>query len=204
MKLYETPSTPNCLRVSLFLAEKGMDIPREIIDVRAGDNLKEDFCKKSVNGLVPTLELDNGDYLCESIAICRYFEEIHPHPALFGQSHLERAQIEMWQRIIELQGIVLIAQAIRNLKQVYKDRENCIEDWGYEALLRFRKILPKIEAQLAAHQYIAGSSFSVADISTFIMLKMASKMEIEIDQQWPSIHRWQKEISQRPAFAALS
>lgn len=203
MKLYETPSTPNCLRVSLFLAEKGLDIPREIIDVRAGDNLKEDFYNKSVNGLVPTLELDTGEYLCESIAICRYFEEIHPHPALFGTSHIEKARIEMWQRIIELQGIVLIAQAIRNLTQIYKDRENCVEDWGHEALLRFRKLLPKLETQLKTTPYIAGDNFSVADISAFIMLKMATRIDIVIDHRWPNIHRWQKDIQQRPAFASI-
>lgn len=200
MKLYETPTTPNCLRVNIFLREKGLDIKRESIDVRAGDNLTTPFKQKSINGFVPVLELDSGEYICESIAICRYIEAIHPQPNLFGQTPEEIAKVEMWQRIIELQGITLIAQAIRNIKKIYQDRENCIEAWGREALLRFQHILPKLETQLTKQNYIAGQRFTVADISAYIMLKMSSLLDVNIDERWPSIMKWQETLSKRPAF----
>ncbi|CAG9001667.1 MAG: Glutathione S-transferase GST-6.0 [Candidatus Celerinatantimonas neptuna] len=200
MKLYEMPATPNCLRVNIFLREKGLDIKRENLDLRAGDNLTTSFQQKSINGLVPVLELDSGEYICESIAICRYIEALHPQPNLFGQSPEEIAKVEMWQRIIELQGITLIAQALRNIKKIYQDRENCIEAWGKEALLRFKQILPKLENQLSQNNYIAGQRFTVADISAYVMLKIAPMLDIIIDEKWPSIAKWQETLSQRPAF----
>ncbi|MFM2481320.1 glutathione S-transferase family protein [Celerinatantimonas sp. YJH-8] len=200
MKLYEMPITPNCLRVNLFIREKGIEIDREQLDVRAGDNLTAAFQAKSINGLVPVLELDSGEYLCESVAICRYLEALHPTPNLFGIGGEEQARIEMWQRLIEFQGIILVAQAVRNLKKVYQDRENCIEDWGHEALSRFRTLLPKLNTRLSQSSYLAGERFTIADISAFVMLKMASVLDIHVDHRLPALAHWQAQIAQRPAF----
>ena len=149
MKLYELAPTPSARRVSIFLAEKGIEVPRVNVDIRGGENLSAEFKAKSVNGRIPLLELDDGSYLCESVAICRYLDEIHPSErSLFGNTPLERAKVEMWQRIIELQGLMVGFQAFRNLSGVYKDRENCVESWGVESRQRVIDFLPSLDKQL--------------------------------------------------------
>lgn len=99
MKLYETAMTPSCRRVSIFLKELGIDVERVQVDVRGGENLSDTFKSKSLNGKVPLLELDEGTTLCESVAICRYFDLTYPNThKLFGDSALEQAQVEMWHQ----------------------------------------------------------------------------------------------------------
>lgn len=116
MKLYETAMTPSCKRVSIFLKEIGGEVERIALNVREGDNLSEPFKSKSVNGKVPLLELDDGTTICESVAICRYLDEAFENDlALFGANQLERAQVEMWHRVVEFQGLNAAFQAFRNM-----------------------------------------------------------------------------------------
>lgn len=134
MKLYETAMTPSCRRVSIFLKELGIDVERIQVDVRGGENLSDTFKSKSLNGKVPLLELDEGTTLCESVAICRYFDLAYPNMhKLFGDSALEQAQVEMWHRLVEFQGLYAGFQAFRNLSGIYKDREHCVYAWGKRA-----------------------------------------------------------------------
>ncbi len=131
MKIYELGPAPSARRVSIFLAEKGIEVERQHIDIRGGENLSEDFKAKSLNGQIPVLELDDGTTICESVAICRYFDEAYPTEySLFGNNALEKAQVEMWQRLVELRGLLVAMQAFRNISGIYQDRENCIADWG--------------------------------------------------------------------------
>lgn len=137
MKLYETAMTPSCRRVSIFLKELGIDVERVQVDVRGGENLSDTFKSKSLNGKVPLLELDEGTTLCESVAICRYFDLTYPNThKLFGDSALEQAQVEMWHRVVEFQGLYAGFQAFRNLSGIYKDREHCVYAWGEESKAR--------------------------------------------------------------------
>ncbi|MCH1928832.1 glutathione S-transferase [Shewanella sp. A25] len=205
MKLYELAPTPSARRVSIFLAEKGIEVPRVHVDIRGGENLSPDFKAKSLNGRIPLLELDDGSYLCESVAICRYLEEIHPsETSLFGNSPLERAKVEMWQRIIELQGITAGFQAFRNLTGIYKDRETCVEAWGAESRKRVVEFLPTLENQLAQSPYVAGENFSIADISAFVFISFIKNLEIHTEGDLPHIHAWYQKIAQRPAVLSLT
>ncbi|GAL17329.1 glutathione S-transferase [Vibrio maritimus] len=117
MKLYEQAATVSCKRLNLFLREIGVtDLERVEINVREGDNLDQGYQDKSVNGKVPLLELDDGTHLSETVAISRYFDEITPNDLnLFGQNTVERAKVEMWNRIVEIDGIQNAFQAFRNL-----------------------------------------------------------------------------------------
>lgn len=128
MKLYETAMTPSCKRVNIFLKEIGGDVERVAINVRDGDNLTDSFKQKSVNGKVPVLEFDDGTTICESVAICRYFDEEFSNDLnLFGGNQRERAQVEMWHRVVEFQGLYAAFQAFRNISAIYQDRENCVK-----------------------------------------------------------------------------
>lgn len=205
MKLYELAPTPSARRVSIFLAEKGINIERVTVDIRGGENLSPEFKAKSLNGRIPLLELDDGSYLCESVAICRYLEEIHPSDhSLFGNNPLERAKVEMWQRIIELQGLMPAFQAFRNITGVYKDRENCLEAWGQESRQRTFEFLPLLEQQLTKSDYIAGDNFSIADISAYIFISFIKNLEINIDNKLQHLSAWFAKIAQRPAVVSLA
>lgn len=114
MRLYDMTLAPNPRRVRIFLAEKGIEVPRVEIDIQKGENLEPDYLAINPRGVVPTLVLDDGTILDESIAICRYFEALQPEPNLFGRDPLEIARVEAWQRRIEFEGLFNIAAAFRN------------------------------------------------------------------------------------------
>ncbi|MDR9765252.1 glutathione S-transferase [Shewanella baltica] len=205
MKLYELAPTPSARRVNIFLAEKGIEVPRVNVDIRGGENLSAEFKAKSVNGRIPLLELDDGSYLCESIAICRYLEEIHPSVnSLFGNTPLERAKVEMWQRIIELQGLMVGFQAFRNLSGVYKDRENCVESWGAESRQRVIDFLPSLDQQLSKSPFVAGDEFSIADISAYVFISFIKNLDIEVTDSLPHLKAWFITMVQRPAIVSLT
>lgn len=201
MKLHEFAPAPNARRVRLFLAEKKIDIPSVHVDIRGGENLTDKFKAMSPNGRIPFLELDDGTTICESIAICRYLDAAFPTDhSLFGSTPAEIGKVEMWNRIVELQGLFTAFQAFRNLTGIYSDRERCIEAWGEESKLRNIEFLPVLEERLSQSTYLAGEHFSVADISAYIMVDFIKHIDIHIDDSMPSIQRWYKQVSQREAF----
>ncbi|EGQ7938877.1 glutathione S-transferase [Vibrio vulnificus] len=205
MKLYETEMTPSCRRVTLFLAEIGASVERVQLNVREGDNLKPEFLQKSVNGKVPMLELDDGTTLCESVAICRYFDEIHLNEmALFGRDALEKAQVEMWHRVVEFQGLYAAFQAFRNITAIYQDRETCVEAWGVESKKRVEAFLPVLEKRLSESTYVATEHFTIVDITAFIFVTFAVKgLELAVFEQFSHIQKWYEQVSNRAAFQPL-
>ncbi|OLQ81433.1 glutathione S-transferase [Photobacterium proteolyticum] len=200
MKIYELGPAPSARRVSIFLAEIGIDVERQQVDIRGGENLSETFRAISLNGQIPVLELDDGTTICESVAICRYFDEAFPtEQSLFGNSALEKAQIEMWQRLVELRGLLVAMQAFRNISGIYQDRENCITAWGEESRQRLVDFLPTLEKQLSKTTYVAGDSFSIADITAVILCDFMKNLEIHIDENLPNLQRWYQLVSARPS-----
>ncbi|MBL1378624.1 glutathione S-transferase family protein [Zobellella iuensis] len=201
MKLYELATTPSARRLNIFLAEKGVDIARIQVDVRAGANLTEEFKAISANGRIPLLELDDGSYLCESVDICRYFDELYPDElALFGDSPLARARVEMWHRIVELDGLIPAFQAFRNLSGVYRDRETCVPAWGEESRARVQAFLPRLERRLAEADYLAGERYSIADIAAYVLIGFLPRLGMEVTSM-PHIQRWLARVNGRPALA---
>ncbi|ODY13574.1 glutathione S-transferase [Vibrio parahaemolyticus] len=202
MKLYETAMTPSCKRVSIFLKEIGGDVERIALNVRDGENLAEDFKQKSVNGKVPLLELEDGTTICESVAICRYLDEAFENDlALFGANQLERAQVEMWHRVVEFQGLYAAFQAFRNITAIYQDRENCVAAWGEESKSRVLEFLPTLDKRLSESEYIATDQFSVVDITGYIFIGFAvNGLSIEVFEKYPNIARWFEQVSARDAF----
>ncbi|HCG9596775.1 TPA: glutathione S-transferase [Vibrio parahaemolyticus] len=202
MKLYETAMTPSCKRVSIFLKEIGGEVERVALNVREGDNLSESFKQKSVNGKVPLLELDDGTTICESVAICRYLDEAFENDlALFGANQLERAQVEMWLRVVEFQGLYAAFQAFRNITAIYQDRENCVTAWGEESKSRVLEFLPTLDKRLSESEYIATDQFSIVDITGYIFIGFAvNGLSIEVFEKYPNIARWFEQVSARDAF----
>lgn len=202
MKLYETAMTPSCKRVSIFLKEIGGEVERIALNVREGDNLSEPFKSKSVNGKVPLLELDDGTTICESVAICRYLDEAFENDlALFGANQLERAQVEMWHRVVEFQGLYTAFQAFRNITAIYQDRENCVAAWGDESKSRVLEFLPILDKRLSESEYIATDNFTIVDITGYIFVGFAvNGLSIEVFETYPNIARWFEQVSVRETF----
>lgn len=202
MKLYETAMTPSCKRVSIFLKEIGAEVERVALNVREGDNLSEAFKSKSVNGKVPLLELDDGTTICESVAICRYLDEAFENDlALFGANQLERAQVEMWHRVVEFQGLYTAFQAFRNITAIYQDRENCVAAWGDESKSRVLEFLPILDKRLSESEHIATDNFTIVDITGYIFVGFAvNGLSIEVFETYPNIARWFEQVSVREAF----
>lgn len=201
MKLYQLAPSPSARRVGIFMKEIGVEIESVHVDIRGGANLTEEFLGKSANGRIPLLELDDGTYICESVAICRYLEATSdPLPqSLFGNGALEQAQVEMWHRIVEFQGLYTALQAFRNISGVYADRENCVPSWGEESKARLISFLPTLNTQLASHKFIAGEHFSIADITLFVLINFAKNIDVEIPEELNHLALWFKTVAARPS-----
>ena len=141
MKLHESPS-PNARRVHVFMAEKGIEMERVPVDIRAGENITPEFLAKNPGGRVPVLELDDGTFIGESVAICRYLEALQGEPDLFGEGALQSAQVEMWQRRVELNFMAEVAGAFRNITGFFKDRETCVESGAASVPKKRQKLWP--------------------------------------------------------------
>ncbi len=202
MKLYEFAPSPSARRVTIFAKEIGLSLESIPVDIRGGENLSPEFLEKSPNGRVPLLELDDGSFLCESVAICRYLEatEANGGKSLFGDNILEQVTIEMWHRIVEFQGLFPAMQAFRNITGLYKDRENVVPQWGDESKKRVIDFFPVLDKQLSENTFLAGEEFTIVDISAFVMLNICEKLDFQMPEQLNHLDRWYQAMSQRPCF----
>ncbi len=210
VKLYDMALAPNPRRVRIFLAEKGIEIPRVEIDIQKGENLEPAYLAVNPRGVVPTLVLDNGTILDESIAICRYFEALQPEPNLFGRDPLEIARVESWQRRIEFEGLFNIAAAFRNSRPAYADRAAPgagpptpqIPELAERGLLLARSFLDTMEQRFAQSPFVAGDRYTVADITAIVCLDFARWVGLKAEQAHPRVAAWQREMRKRPSTAA--
>ena len=201
MKLHESPS-PNARRVTVFMAEKGIECEKVSVDIRGGENIQSEYLRKNPAGRVPVLELDDGSFISESMAICRYLEAIQPEPNLFGVSAIEIANVEMWQRRVELNLFSEIAGAFRNITGFFKDRETCVEEWGRVCAEKAPKALSMFDDQLSINEYLAGERFTVADITLAVTLDFAEMVKVAPLPTLDNISRWREGVVARTSLAA--
>ena len=204
MKIHGNRFYGNPRRVSIFLAEKGIDISFVDVDLRQGEQHTPEFLLRSPAGQVPVLELDDGTCLAETLAICRYFEELQPLPCLFGRTPLERAQVEMWQRLVEFKLLVPASEYFRHTSPSalpFEPRQ--IKEWGELNRQRALDGMTLLDGQLAAAEFIAGALFSVADITALFSLEGLGRFRgLEIGAGHANLQRWYAAVSQRPSAIA--
>lgn len=203
MKIYDYRlPAPNPRRVRIFLAEKGLKVPLEEIDIIRGKNREPEFLKKNPLGGIPVLELDDGKFIAESVAICRYFEELHPQPSLFGTGAEEKATIEMWNRRIELALFVPIGMVWAHLHELTKARVKQIPELGHAQ----RKVVDTryqwLDQELGHRKFLAGDKYSIADISALCAIDFAKFNNISIPPEQKNLTRWHTEVSSRPSANA--
>jgi glutathione S-transferase len=202
MKIYNSPAAPNPRRVRVFLAEKGIQVPYEDIDIGKAVNRQPAFLEKNPMAGVPVLELDDGTCIAESIAICRYFEEQQPEPPLFGIGARERAEVDMWNRRMEFQILQPIADSFRQRHEFFKGRIRQCPDYAEVQRQNAEDNLKWLDRELANRHFIAGDRFSVADITAMIALDFGRVSKIIIQPDQKNLARWHAEVSARPSAKA--
>jgi glutathione S-transferase len=202
MKIYNSPTAPNPRRVRVFLAEKGVQVPYEDVDIGKAVNRQPEFRKKNPMAGVPVLELDDGTCIAESVAICRYFEELHPEPNLFGLGAKERAQVDMWNRRMEFNLLQPIADTFRQRHEFFKGRIRQVPEYADIQRLNAEDSLKWLDGELANRKFIAGDRFTIADITAMIAVDFGRVSKIAIQPDQKNLARWHAEVSARPSAKA--
>ena len=216
MKLLDSQPAPNPRRVRVFLAEKGIRFGADesgsdavqlvAVDMSAGEHRSEAALARNPMGQIPVLELDDGTCIGESVAICRYFEAIRPEPPLFGATPVEQAQVEMWNRRVELGLLSNVGIAWRNGPIVAKmapGRFRQIPEAKEDGEKAARSFYRRVDGWLADREFLAGERISIADITALCTIDFATKLvDLKPDAQFEQLWRWHAAMSARPSADA--
>lgn len=204
MRLHQDPRAPNPRRVRIYLAEKGLADQVTLVEVPLATRANEEpaFLARNPIGLVPVLELDDGRHLRESMAIIRYLEELHPDPPLCGTDAWSRATIEMWNRTAELEVLFPVAQVFRNSHAFWQGRLRQAPEFADIMREHTLKRMAWLDRELAARPYLAGDTFSVADITLLCGLDFGKVSNLRVGDETPNLLRWHREVSARPSAKA--
>lgn len=202
MKLYDFVGAPNPKKVRVYLAEKGITVPIEAVNIVAGENRTPEFLKRNPLGGLPVLELDDGSYLTESLAIMEYFEELHPKPPMIGSSPLERAHVREIERIAE-QGVLLrIATIFQNTHPFMAGRLKQSADAAENARKQLATFLNVLDRRIGKQPFVAGERPTIADCTLFAAVDFAEFAQVPIDPACANVVRWQQSFRQRPSAQA--
>jgi glutathione S-transferase len=203
MKLYDAGRAPNPRRTRIFLAEKGISVPSEQVDMMAMQHKTPEYTAINPLQRMPALVLDDGTVITESIAICRYFEALQPEPPLFGVRPTEIALGEMWNRRCELNLMLGVAQVFRHTHPSMKELEvPQVPEWAEANRPRVAEFLKILDKQVQTHPFVAGERFSVADITAMIAVDFMKPSRIAMPEGLASLQRWYAEVSARPSARA--
>ena len=205
MKLFDFKRAPNPRRARIIIAEKGLDIPIVPVNLYSREQLSPEFLAINPAGTLPVLETDDGAYLTETVAICHYLECLHPEPRLLGKGATEEALVLQWNNIVEQAGFFAIAETLRNWSPGFRDHVfpgpvaypqiPLLIDRGRK---RTEQFFDRIEQHLTGTQYLAGTYYSLADISLLVVTDFAAWVEIEPKATRPNLARWYDTVNKRP------
>ena len=202
MKIYDFVGAPNPQKLRVYLAEKGITVPMEQVNIVTGENRTPEFLKKNPLGGLPVLELDDGSYLTESLAIMEYFEELHPNPPMIGANPLQRARVRALERIIELGVLNRVATIFQNTHPFMAGRIKQSADAAETARSQLAATLKVVDAKIGGQPFVAGSRPTIADCTLFAALGFAAFAQVPIDPECRNVHRWHAAFQQRPSAQA--
>jgi len=209
MRLYDCKTAPSPRRVRIFLAEKGIEIETTQIDLGGGEQFSEAFRKVNPDCVVPALELDDGSCISEVLAICQYLEATHPEPALMGVTTEERARVSMWNAKVEQQGLWAMADAFRNSAKGLQGHAVTgleaypqIPELAERGRARVLQFFKRLDVQLADNEFVAGDSYSMADITALVLVDFARWIKILVPDDAAGLAHWHETVSKRPSAAA--
>lgn len=204
MKIWGTKNQGNPIRVAIFLAEKGIDVPFEPVDLFGKAHLTDAYRAKNPVAQVPVLELDDGTFIAETVAICRYFERIHPNPPLMGVGAVGEAIVEMWQRRIEFHFYDAARHVFRHSAEFIRVLEpDQVPEWAEHNRPKVIAALEMMDAQLKDNRFIAGSDFTIADITALLPFQILDLVGIKLPDRCSSVARWREEVFARPSVVSV-
>ncbi|NKB33465.1 MAG: glutathione S-transferase [Pseudomonadales bacterium] len=205
MKLYGYGTTPNPRKVKIVLAEKGIDYEMIEVDLYKGEHRSSEFIKMNPSGKVPVLETDDGKYLTESIAICRYLEALHPEPNLFGTDAYELGLIEMRNRQIETELWSQIGTSWKNGPVVEKMGHRVVPEAKEISDANVYAYYERLNAELAETEYLVAGRFTIADVTLITGVDFAiHNCALNPAESLENLWRWHKLITSRDSVDALA
>jgi glutathione S-transferase len=203
MKLYDSGRAPNPRRVRIFLAEKGVSVPAEQVDLGAMEQKSEAFTAINPLQRVPALALDDGTVITESVAICRYFERLRPEPPLFGRGPKEEALVEMWNRRMDMNLLTAVSNVFRHTHPAMKELEvPQVPDWAEVNRPRVLEFLAILDAELQNQLYVVGDHFTIADITGLVAIDFMKPARLLVPDDLVNVRRWHAQVSARPSAKA--
>jgi len=203
MKFY-TGMGPNPRTVRIFMAEKGIEIPLEQVDLLGGENRRPPYTDKNPAGQLPCLELDDGSFLSEITAICEYLEEIQPEPPLIGTTPEERARTRMWTRRIDLNILEPLANGFRFGEGlgIFKDRIHVIPQAADDLKAIAREKLEWLNGLIQGREFIVGDRFTLADVLLYAFLEFGASVGQPLDAKLGNLQGWYTRVAARPSIEA--
>ena len=203
MKLYDGGRAPNPRRTRIFLAEKGVTVPTEQIELGALQQRSEAYTAINPMQRVPALVLDDGTVIAESIAICRYFEALNPDPPLFGRNALDSALVEMWNRRAELHLLFPVASVFQHQHPAMSRMvQPQVPEWGEANKPRVFSFLQFLDGELKSRPYVAGANYTVADITALVAVDFMRVSRLAVPDNLTELKRWHEAVSSRPSAKA--
>ena len=203
MKLYDGGRAPNPRRVRIFLAEKGIEVPLVPIDMNELGHRGPEITSLNPLQQLPVLELDDGTIICETVSICRYFEELHPDPALMGIDSVDRAVVDMWQRRVEFRLLLGVANVFRHSHPAMVEWEvPQIKEFSESNRPKVTKALEWLDSELSSREFIAGDRYTIADITAMIAVDFMKPARLEVPEHLGSVLRWYELVRSRSSSSA--
>jgi len=205
--LYDCATAPSPRRARILLAEKGVAHDTVQVDLRTGEQLGEAYRAINPQCTVPALRTEEGLLLTDNAAIAAYLEARYPEPALMGRTPAEKAAIASWNWRVEFEGLMAIAEALRNGSPAMANRAlpgpvnyAQIPELAERGRARVQNFFATLNEQLSAQAHVAGSEFSIADITAVVAVDFARVVKVKPGDEHPHLLRWREQMASRPAM----
>lgn len=203
MILYGAPMpAPNPRRVRIFLAEKGVDLPETTVNMMKREHKSSEFRAKNSMGQLPALELDDGTCISETVAICRYFEETHPEPPLFGRTPVEKALVDQWIRRVEFAVMMPVGNFWRHAHPYTAALLNQFKEFGESNKETYVGAQKYLDRELEGREFLVGDSYTMADICLLSTLDFAEWIGLPVEDEFKNLKAWRERATARPSAAA--
>ena len=206
MKFYDCATAPSPRRARMVIAEKRIDVETVEVDLRSGQQFSEDFRAVNPGCTVPVLVTDEGEALCENASIVRYLEALYPDPPLLGISPLDQARVAEWVWRAEFEGLISVMEVLRNTSKAMKDRAlpgpdpvPQIPELAERGMMRGQRFFKTLDKQLSQNPWLAGDTFSFADISAFVFVEFGAWVKMVPGDDLEALAKWRDACKARPS-----
>lgn len=202
MKLYTDRYAPSPRRVRMYCAEKGLPLQLVEVGIASGENVGPEYRAVNPLGELPVLELDDGTRISESLAICRWLEELHPSPPLFGRAPDERREVNRWIDRLMFRMYVPTTHVFRNTAPFWASRLTQVPAWAEVQRAAVLEEYAALDAHLAGRAFVVGDAFTMADVVAFTTVEFGKLSKLRLAPEHANAQRWFDAVKARPSASA--